>query len=502
MTVMKNTILPTICVCSLLFATSFVLADDVKLKSGKVIKDVNLIKKTKRFYKFRQLNGQEMKLSVDSVAEVIEKPTLWDEFKKRKKALKPKDAKGFFELAVWAKEKGLKKDWRPVMKQVLKIDKKHEGANKAMGRVLHDGKWISKKEADRARQKAMEADYKARGWKRKGGKYVSPAEYSKSKGGWTLHEGHWVDKKEYENIKSKKLTWYEGRWVGPKTLARMKNGERKLEGRWLPIEDLNEMHASWDNPWKIKLDSVGIVSICKHPTVLSAAKIAAETYKELIHVYGEEADIYGKKGPLFIFLASDGQEYNKFAQGTPQTEWEAANGNNFGAWYSTSRGGGVAFYHSPEYLRFWVSYATALAYGARLTNEAQIGTNLMVALASYGCAFHEGKFAPNDWYFRKYFQNTSWLDDAKQRPSSIISGVIFTGGNAENPVARAGLIMHYLQQKNPEAFAKGVSRFLAGSGTEDSLIDACLGKQNREKFDGDFENFAKRFSASYKPWKP
>ena len=498
---MTNRKLPFVCIFALLLASSFAIADEVKLKSGKVIKDVNLIKKTKRFYKFRQINGQEMRVSVDSVVEVIKKETVWDEYKKRKKGLKSKDAEGFFTLAMWAKEQGLKKDWRDALKRALKIDRNHVAANEAAGKVRHKGKWVSKKDVEREKKKAMAADYKARGWKRLGDTFVSPAEITKQKGGWTQHQGHWVDKKTLDRIESKKLVWMEGRWVGPKTMARMKAGERKAEGRWLPIEDLNAMHDSFELPWKINLGRVEIRSIASHQSTVLAAKFAEQTYRELFQIYGEEPDVYGKKGPLVVYLADSAKAYNQFATQQNQTQWEADNSNCFGAWHSSDGGGGVTFYHNQDYLRFWVAYATGLAYAGRLTSEGMLATNLMTAIASYGCYLHKGKFAPTPWFFGRFIQNTKWLDNPNSRGSGMISALTFKGGQLEYPIARGGLFLQFLKQKNPAAFSTSMSRFLLGRASADSLVRKCVGEIKSEMLEGQFENFVRAFIENYKPVK-
>ena len=502
---MTKRILPVLCVGVLIAATSSVFADDVKLKNGKVLTDVNVIKETKTYYKFRQLNGDVIRYNKDAVLEVIKKPTFWDEFKKRKKTLKKKDATGLFQLAVWAKQNGLKKDWRPTLKLVLKINKNHEEANRAMGNVLLEGKWVSAKDAQRLRQRALEADYKARGWKRKGGKFVSPAEFSRHEGGWVEHDGHWVDKKLFARIRSNKLKWFEGRWVGPKSLKKMRSGLRLLENRWLPIEDLNDMHSSMENPWVIRFNQVEIRGTSYHPKVVLAAKIANSVYKELIHVFGEEADTYGKNGPLRIYLNKSGETYNEFSKSLPQTDWESYNSSSFGAWFSSQHakgGAGVTYYHDEEYLRAWIGYTTAMAYLARLTHSGQLETSLAIALASYGASFHGGKFAPAAAFFGRYLRAVKYIDNPQNAASGYLDGLVFLSASTiENRIARAGLLMHFYQQKNPDAFAKQVSRFLSGSGTAESLVKECRGATKDEELDREFRVFARDFSINYKPWK-
>ena len=128
-------------------------------------------------------------------------------------------------------------------------------------------------------------------------------------------------------------------------------------------------------------------------------------------------------------------------------------------------------------------------------------TNLMTAIASYGCYLHKGKFAPTPWFFGRFIQNTKWLDKPNSRGSGMISALTFQGGQLEYPIARGGLFLQFLKQKNPAAFSTSMSRFLLGRASADSLVQKCVGEIKSEMLDGEFENFVKAFIENYKPVK-
>lgn len=53
-----------------------------------------------------------------------------------------RDAKDFYELAVWAREKGLASKSNELFRKVLSLDAGHEGARRALGYEKVEGKWL------------------------------------------------------------------------------------------------------------------------------------------------------------------------------------------------------------------------------------------------------------------------------------------------------------------------------------------------------------------------
>jgi hypothetical protein len=62
-----------------------------------------------------------------------------------------KDAKGYYEVALWAREKGLDTRANELFRKVISLDPDHEGARKALGFQKIDGKWLEGDELMMAR---------------------------------------------------------------------------------------------------------------------------------------------------------------------------------------------------------------------------------------------------------------------------------------------------------------------------------------------------------------
>ncbi len=88
-----------------------------------------------------------------------------DEYDDRAAALNPKDRNGWLELARWASRAGLGTQSQRAYQQVLTIDPNDPEANRALGRVNVEGRWMTEDEA-----------YRSRGYVRFEGRWVTPAE--------------------------------------------------------------------------------------------------------------------------------------------------------------------------------------------------------------------------------------------------------------------------------------------------------------------------------------
>lgn len=71
------------------------------------------------------------------------------EFEERFKAAA--DVKGYYDLGVWSRDRGLATRAADLFKKVVSLDPDHAGARKALGYELHEGKWLSADEVMVAR---------------------------------------------------------------------------------------------------------------------------------------------------------------------------------------------------------------------------------------------------------------------------------------------------------------------------------------------------------------
>ena len=79
------------------------------------------------------------------------------QLEEKEKAIDAKDAKGFYELAKWADENGLKTDSKRLARKVIKIDPEHVEARAMLGYQKYDGKWLTSREVEREKAKKEDA---------------------------------------------------------------------------------------------------------------------------------------------------------------------------------------------------------------------------------------------------------------------------------------------------------------------------------------------------------
>ncbi len=94
--------------------------------------------------------------------------------------------------------------------------------------------------------------------------------------------------------------------------------------------------------------------------------------------------------------------------------------------------------------------------------------------------------------------------DNKTKPLSPASQILERSSyKNEFSCAQAGLMLHYLQQKNPDAFSRFWPTFVAGKGTSQDLLVACAGKDGKvdtNVLDQDFLAFIETYKKEFKPW--
>ena len=88
------------------------------------------------------------------------------QLEEKEKAIDAKDAKGFYELAKWADENGLKTDSKRLARKVIKIDPEHVEARAMLGYQKYEGKWLTSREVEREKAKKEDADKEKLGLKK------------------------------------------------------------------------------------------------------------------------------------------------------------------------------------------------------------------------------------------------------------------------------------------------------------------------------------------------
>ncbi|MFN3243069.1 MAG: hypothetical protein ACE37K_16335 [Planctomycetota bacterium] len=193
---------------------------------------------------------------------VAQSPTkLKKELKKMEREAK-KDVEKLFAAGKWAREKELAKDAKRIFQKVLKLDKEHEGANLALGNEKVDGVWMPEKQAKKLREKALEAEYGAKGYKKIEGIWVEPEKVDDARKGIFWHEGEKVtieQKTAYQNgmVRHPRT----GRFIKQEDLKKAEDGYFPVgDGKWGDLAEADTFHGELGRPWIIRSNYATLIS--------------------------------------------------------------------------------------------------------------------------------------------------------------------------------------------------------------------------------------------------
>ena len=141
-----------------------VFADDVYLKGGGQITG-EIIKRSEDSVTVDVGGGGSITARMSSVVRIEEGVSPLQEYRARAKEIPAGDAEAWRELARWAKVRALSSQALKAYSQVVAILPDDEEANRALGRVQLDGKWVTEEES-----------YLARGFVNFEGQWMTPSE--------------------------------------------------------------------------------------------------------------------------------------------------------------------------------------------------------------------------------------------------------------------------------------------------------------------------------------
>lgn len=150
-------------IIALLAAPAF--ADDVYLRGGGQITGV-IIEETEESVTV-DIGGATLSARMSSVVRIERNISPLQEYRGRAAELAADDVEGWRELARWARGEMLSSQAREAFARVLAVAPDDEEANRALGRVLVDGAWISEEDS-----------YRARGYIEFEGEWMTPGERS------------------------------------------------------------------------------------------------------------------------------------------------------------------------------------------------------------------------------------------------------------------------------------------------------------------------------------
>jgi len=98
-----------------------------------------------------KLPAGELRIAKDAIARIETKPSPLDEYQKRLADLDKGNAEAQYKLGLWARANGLKHQAKRHFEKAIAIDPNHAAARQALGFRLLGGKWLSEGEEMRAR---------------------------------------------------------------------------------------------------------------------------------------------------------------------------------------------------------------------------------------------------------------------------------------------------------------------------------------------------------------
>ncbi len=126
------------------------------LVSGPVVADIVYLKNGAKFegkvvregdYYVIIRGKSRIKVPADQVDRIEKAETVDDIYAKKVEELDQKDAKAWYVLAQWCRERKLRPEARECLEKVVRLDPAHKAAHRDLGHVQHEGHWMTRQEA-------------------------------------------------------------------------------------------------------------------------------------------------------------------------------------------------------------------------------------------------------------------------------------------------------------------------------------------------------------------
>lgn len=305
-----------------------------------------------------------------------------------------KDPDALFAAGQWAADKDLAADAKRIFQAVLKIAPEHEGANQALGNELVDGKWVSAKDAEELRRKAMVAEYEGKGWTQVSGIWVAPEHAEDAKKGIFHHDGEVLTKNEMEAIQQKGMVRHPvtGQLIERRYLDKAeKRYFQTGVARWVDEKEANQFHSDLEHPWIVRSKHCLLLSTLPIDKIEPLREQADAGVERVRSLFGDTA-LPPARRPV-IWIAATESEYrdlgNALGDGTDacgaalireEAKFELAHGEVRGAICNNHKDWGE------RYLR----HAAAISYVHALADAQGITLPLwfLHGVGAYTSRFH------------------------------------------------------------------------------------------------------------------
>lgn len=206
---------------------------------------------------------------------------------KTKETAAKKDPEALCAVAAWAAEKGLGAESKRLYEAVIKIKPDHAKAQEALGNVLHEGKWVAKKELEEKKKQALLAEMTAKGLVEVDGVWVDKADVEDAKRGVYRHDGEPVSKAEKQALTTGKVRHpVTGELIDQKHLEDAKAGKFPLAGdEWGDEAAADAFHEKRD-PWVFRASFCTVVSRMPLAKVREMATQVDAAWARVAEVFG------------------------------------------------------------------------------------------------------------------------------------------------------------------------------------------------------------------------
>ena len=232
---------------------------------------------------------------------------------RQKETAAKKDPDAIYEVGNWAKEHKLEKDAVRLYTKVLKIAADHAGANLALGNELVEGKWLPAKEAKKLRDKVLEAEFSAKGFKKIDDIWVEESEVEDARQGIFHHDGQTVSRDEKIALQAGKVRHpMTGELIDATELEKAKTGYFPLRGgKWGDQKEANQFHSEISRPWLIRTQSAQIMSTLPIEKIEELKINVEQGIEKVSPLFGGRV-VTPAKRPLII-IAKTQTEYREYA---------------------------------------------------------------------------------------------------------------------------------------------------------------------------------------------
>jgi hypothetical protein len=478
MTLMQRFV-PVACGLLIVLTTPRAFADDIRLKSGEWLTEVEVVTKDDTSLRVRSLDGKMRTIPLADVDKHIEKPTSGQELDEKAKALKQaKNIPELITLAKWGFERGAVIHAKKLLNEVIKMDKENEEAHTLLEHEKLGGKWLSGKAIEEYKAREEIEKKKALGWVEVGGKWMDPFAAKATKAGFTLvPEYGWRTKDEVAKIE-KGMLFVDGQWYEKADKEKLDQEMRLEGGKWMTIKEADEIHRKEKSPWVVESSHFQVTA----PLSLERVRIAlarAESLWAPMHEFFGDAPLTPPGKRLKIIVGRDRDGYQMLHDiANPNDPRSAAYSRYMGLFYMPELKTAYTYYHSEQYLQQWIGHCAAQLFMGEIADHTKLKSPMCEALGAYFESFDaDGTYAPQkkDFTTAAGFLRKARFDDTPRMELSR-----FDIAKKEAGFAVAGFVMHYFVTTYPEVVKEWVPAFLKKGAGHIELVTAAEKKAGND----------------------